>query len=246
MYKVDYTPQSSYNTELYHHGVLGMKWGVRRYQDYGKGGYNPKGKHQSTGGIIQKTGNRKSKTLEEARSKDINELTDEELRKYNNRLQAEKQFLELTKTGEEKVLQYIANDGKQLVTNLANSKIMNIGKKIMNISNQPSKGLVEGKALEPRNENYSDAQRKQDEKFYGKKAVDRINKRMNDGENLLTARHQEVVRKDKIENGKKVVKRTLKGTIALTSAAVSLDMSLNGGKYTKQVINAVGKKVLKK
>ncbi len=28
-------------SELYHHGILGMHWGIRRYQPYGHGGYNP-------------------------------------------------------------------------------------------------------------------------------------------------------------------------------------------------------------
>ena len=30
------------NDELYHYGILGMRWGIRRFQPYGKGGYTPK------------------------------------------------------------------------------------------------------------------------------------------------------------------------------------------------------------
>ena len=39
--------------ELYHYGVIGMHWGVRRYQPYGKGGYDPEHKGRFIGTVKQ-------------------------------------------------------------------------------------------------------------------------------------------------------------------------------------------------
>lgn len=54
--------------------------------------------------------------------------------------------------------------------------------------------------------NYEDHQKKQDARLYGKRSVRRIQKRLDNGETLLSARNAEVRRRNKIN----VIKRNLK------------------------------------
>lgn len=65
--------------ELAHHGILGMKWGVRRYQNK-DGSLTPAGKKRYT-------------HYDDA---DVASLTDNELRSRVNRLNIEKQYKQLT------------------------------------------------------------------------------------------------------------------------------------------------------
>lgn len=73
------------NSELYHFGIKGMKWGVRRYRN-------------KDGTLTEAGKKRYSDDYTRAHSgKNINEMSDNELRIINNRLQMERQYAHLIK-----------------------------------------------------------------------------------------------------------------------------------------------------
>lgn len=117
------------NEELKHYGILGMHWGIRRFQPYpsdyvGKGKYTgktwtsgPKGKPSNGEKVAQNVSNthgnvsniiktgfkmKNQNYYEEARK-----MSDDELRKRINRMQMEKQYNSLSRetltNGEQKV-----------------------------------------------------------------------------------------------------------------------------------------------
>lgn len=76
------------NNELYHYGVLGMKWGVRRSRisSSGSGKRSKKSKPAVDPSYAKAHSRKKAKYM-----------SDSELKSVNNRLQAEAQYRNLTK-----------------------------------------------------------------------------------------------------------------------------------------------------
>lgn len=76
--------------ELYHHGILGMKWGVRRYQN-ADGSLTSAGKRRKK----QRYESADEKEVNKLRKKKSYELSNAEIRKVNERKRLEKEYNKL-------------------------------------------------------------------------------------------------------------------------------------------------------
>ena len=76
--------------ELYHYGIKGMKWGVRRFQNK-DGSYTSAGKKRRS----QEAWSDDAKEAANIKKKSVNQMSNSELRKLNERQNLERQHKQL-------------------------------------------------------------------------------------------------------------------------------------------------------
>lgn len=94
--------------ELYHYGVMGMHWGIRRYQPYPAG---------HTGGKEVGQAARAKKKKYVYPSADINSMSNDQLKRKVNRMNLEKRYADMS------TQKYVAERKAQKVANNASSKL---------------------------------------------------------------------------------------------------------------------------
>lgn len=128
------------NQELYHYGLKGMKWGIRRYQNK-DGSLTPDGKKRYS--------NNTHEDYKKAHSrKSIKQMSDVELRNRNNRLQMEQQYRDLKKrssVGKRAVDSFIKTAGTIAAVSAAYTTYKKFGDKALDaIGNLVMSDLVRG------------------------------------------------------------------------------------------------------
>lgn len=97
--------------DMYHYGILGMRWGKR------KGSSSKSTRTESSD----------SKSAKKLKGKKISEMSNDELKKLNTRLQLEKQYKDLSPSSSSKgrkiVSQILGNVGKELATTIIKKQL---------------------------------------------------------------------------------------------------------------------------
>lgn len=122
------------NNELYHWGIKGMKWGVRRYQNK-DGSLTPAGKKRAASfdkKAKQQGWSDDAVYAKKVKTKKLNQMSNEELRKFNERTRLENEYKNLTKKnikGKKFVSEVLNNTAKNVVTEYATRYATSKGQK---------------------------------------------------------------------------------------------------------------------
>ena len=118
-----------HNGELYHHGVKGQKWGVRRYQN-ADGTLTPAGKKR-----YDKELNKEIKRQRKTDLKNKRLLSDADIRKRIERLKLEEEYRKLVtadlKPGKAAVNKFLTDNGKTVLSNAFKGAVAYGGKAVL-------------------------------------------------------------------------------------------------------------------
>lgn len=208
----------NYTDELYHHGILGMRWGIRRYQNK-DGTLTPAGKRRAdkmkeeytalTGKrLIRKPTTKSAKSEDVKKPKKIKEMSDQEIKDMITRLDNEKRLASLqadTASTGTKIKNTVLKDvlapaateaGKSLVKDL----ILKIGSEKLGLTNDKTEAV---------DTIYNELKRESElAKF--KADISKSNKTIRDNEiELQNIKEKEKVKKEK-EKAKKEAEKQAK------------------------------------
>lgn len=115
------------NNELYHHGIIGQKWGIRRFQNR-DGSLTPAGRKR------QRTMSSDAKEAYSLKKKKVYEMSNAELRKLNERKNLERNYKQLNpniiKKGATAVAVTAGTMGSILLLKNNSKQLIDIGKSI--------------------------------------------------------------------------------------------------------------------